>query len=254
LLRCLRFGVNSNATSGLISTLHERIAAMQRKTAMIIETESLVKIYRTEEVETTALDNINLQVDEGEFVSLMGPSGCGKSTLLHILGLIDNLTEGHYRFLGEEVSGYGEGKRVGLRKANLGFIFQSFNLIDELTVYENVELCLVYNRVPASDRKKRVTDVLEKMDMAHRKNHFPLQLSGGQQQRVAVARAIVNRPNLILADEPTGNLDSEHGDEVMKILVELNREGSTIFMVTHSEDNAAYSNRVVRLLDGKVVQ
>ena len=220
---------------------------------MIIETENLLKVYRTEEVETTALDDINLQVSEGEFVSLMGPSGCGKSTLLHILGLIDNPTQGRYRFLGEEVSGYSESKRVGLRKANLGFIFQSFNLIDELTVYENVELCLVYNKVPAAERKERVTEVLEKMDMVHRMKHFPLQLSGGQQQRVAVARAIVNRPNLILADEPTGNLDSEHGDEVMKILVQLNQEGSTIFMVTHSEENAGYGNRTIRLLDGRIV-
>lgn len=220
---------------------------------MIIETEDLVKIFRTDEVETTALDEINLKVDEGEFVSLMGPSGCGKSTLLHILGLIDNPTQGQYRFLGEEVSNSPERKRVDLRKANIGFVFQSFNLIDELTVYENVELSLVYNRVPASDRKERVTEVLEKMDMVHRRNHFPLQLSGGQQQRVAVARAIVNRPNLILADEPTGNLDSEHGDEVMKILLRLNEEGSTIFMVTHSQENAAYSNRIIRLLDGKIV-
>ncbi len=219
---------------------------------MIIETENLVKVFRTEEVETTALDNVDLKVDEGEFVSLMGPSGCGKSTLLHILGLIDNPTDGHYRFLGEEVSGYTESKRVNLRKANIGFVFQSFNLINELTVYENVELSLVYNKVPASDRKKRVEDVLEKMDMGHRRNHFPLQLSGGQQQRVAVARAIVNQPNLILADEPTGNLDSEHGDEVMKILIKLNEEGSTIFMVTHSQENADHSNRTIRLLDGKI--
>lgn len=220
---------------------------------MIIETEGLVKLYRTEEVETSALDDINLQVDEGEFVSLMGPSGCGKSTLLHILGLIDSPTEGRYRFLGEEVSSYSESKRVNLRKANLGFVFQSFNLIDELTVYENVELPLIYNKVPAADRRTRVADVLEKMDMGHRQKHFPLQLSGGQQQRVAVARAIINQPNLILADEPTGNLDSEHGDEVMKILVQLNEEGSTIFMVTHSAENAAYGNRVVRLLDGRTV-
>ncbi len=219
---------------------------------MIIETENLVKVFRTEEVETTALDNVDLKVDEGEFVSLMGPSGCGKSTLLHILGLIDNPTDGHYRFLGEEVSGYTESKRVNLRKANIGFVFQSFNLINELTVYENVELSLVYNKVPASDRKKRVEEVLEKMDMGHRRNHFPLQLSGGQQQRVAVARAIVNQPNLILADEPTGNLDSEHGDEVMKILTKLNQEGSTIFMVTHSQENADHSNRTIRLLDGKI--
>jgi len=221
---------------------------------MIIETENLAKVYRTEEVETTALDDIHLKVEEGEFVSLMGPSGCGKSTMLHILGLIDNPTRGSYRFLGEEVSKYPERKRTNLRKSNIGFIFQSFNLIDELTVYENIELPLIYNKVPTQNRKKRVDEVLEKMDMSHRRNHFPLQLSGGQQQRVAVARAIVNQPNLILADEPTGNLDSEHGNEVMKLLESLNKEGSTIFMVTHSGDNAAFGNRTVRLLDGKIVQ
>jgi len=221
---------------------------------MIIETENLNKVYRTEEVETTALSEINLKVDEGEFVSLMGPSGCGKSTMLHILGLIDNPTQGNYRFLGEEVSQYPERKRTNLRKSNIGFVFQSFNLIDELTVYENIELPLIYNKMPAQERKKRVDEVLEKMDMSHRRNHFPLQLSGGQQQRVAVARAIVNQPNLILADEPTGNLDSEHGNEVMKLLETLNKEGSTIFMVTHSSENAAYGNRIIRLLDGKLIQ
>jgi putative ABC transport system ATP-binding protein len=221
---------------------------------MIIETENLAKVYSTEEVETTALDEINLKVDEGEFVSLMGPSGCGKSTMLHILGLIDNPTRGNYRFLGEEVSQYPERKRTNLRKSNIGFIFQSFNLIDELTVYENIELPLIYNKVHAQERKKRVDEVLEKMDMTHRRNHFPLQLSGGQQQRVAVARAIVNQPNLILADEPTGNLDSEHGNEVMKLLETLNKEGSTIFMVTHSAENAAFGNRIIQLLDGKIIQ
>jgi len=220
---------------------------------MIIETENLNKVYLTEEVETTALSEINLKVDEGEFVSLMGPSGCGKSTMLHILGLIDNPTQGSYRFLGEEVSQYPERKRTNLRKSNIGFIFQSFNLIDELTVFENIELPLIYNKVPAQERKKRVDEVLEKMDMTHRRNHFPLQLSGGQQQRVAVARAIVNQPNLILADEPTGNLDSEHGNEVMKLLEKLNKEGSTIFMVTHSAENAAFGNRVIQLLDGKII-
>jgi len=220
---------------------------------MIIETENLKKIYRTEEVETTALDEIDLTVDDGEFVSLMGPSGCGKSTMLHILGLIDNPTEGSYRFLGEDVSRYPERKRTNLRKANIGFIFQSFNLIDELTVFENVELPLLYNKIPAQERKNKVEEVLEKMDMMHRRNHFPLQLSGGQQQRVAVARAIVNQPKLILADEPTGNLDSEHGAEVMDMLAQLNKEGSTIFMVTHSAENAAAGNKVIRLLDGKIV-
>ena len=220
---------------------------------MIIETESLKKVYRTEVVETTAVDNINFQLSEGQFVSVMGPSGCGKSTLLHILGLIDSPTGGRYRFLGEDVSGYPERKRARLRKANIGFVFQSFNLIDELTVYENVELPLVYARVPAHDRRPRVGAVLEKMDIAHRRDHFPAQLSGGQQQRVAVARALVNRPTLILADEPTGNLDSEHGDEVMKMLLKLNEEGTTILMVTHSAANASFSRRTVNLLDGKIV-
>jgi putative ABC transport system ATP-binding protein len=220
---------------------------------MIIETEHLKKLYRTEEVETTALDGVNLKIDDGEFVSIMGPSGCGKSTLLHVLGLIDEPSDGTYRFLGEDVSGYSEGQRAPLRKANIGFVFQSFNLIDELTVYENVELPMIYNRTPASERKPRVDEVLEKMNMSHRMKHFPQQLSGGQQQRVAVARAIVNNPNLILADEPTGNLDSEHGEEVMKILVRLNEEGTTIIMVTHSEENATFGKRVIHLLDGKVV-
>lgn len=220
---------------------------------MIISTQNLSKIFRTEEVETVALDNVNLEVNEGEFVSLMGPSGCGKSTLLHILGLIDNPTNGSYQFLGEEVSKYKDSQRVKLRKANIGFIFQSFNLIDELTVYENVELPLLYNNVPANERRHRVETVLAKMDMSHRMKHFPQQLSGGQQQRVAVARAVVNSPKLILADEPTGNLDSEHGDETMKMLQQLNLEGSTIVMVTHSEHDANYANRIIRFLDGKIV-
>jgi putative ABC transport system ATP-binding protein len=220
---------------------------------MIIETESLKKVYRTDVVETTAVDNINFQLSEGQFVSVMGPSGCGKSTLLHILGLIDSPTGGRYRFMGEDVSGYPERKRARLRKANIGFVFQSFNLIDEITVYENVELPLVYARVPTHERRSRVEAVLEKMDIAHRRDHFPSQLSGGQQQRVAVARALVNRPTLILADEPTGNLDSEHGDEVMKMLLKLNEEGTTILMVTHSAANASFSGRIVNLLDGKVV-
>jgi putative ABC transport system ATP-binding protein len=220
---------------------------------MIIETESLKKVYRTEVVETTAVDNINFQLSEGQFVSVMGPSGCGKSTLLHILGLIDSPTGGRYRFMNEDVSGYSERRRARLRKAHIGFVFQSFNLIEELTVYENVELPLVYARVPAHERRPRVEAVLEKMDIAHRRDHFPAQLSGGQQQRVAVARALVNRPTLILADEPTGNLDSEHGDEVMKMLLKLNEEGTTILMVTHSAANAAFSGRIVNLLDGKIV-
>ena len=220
---------------------------------MIIETENLTKIYRTDEVETTALNNINLQLDEGQFVSIMGPSGCGKSTLLHVIGLIDDMSGGNYRFLGEDVSKYSERKRSVIRKKNIGFVFQSFNLIDELTVYENIELPMIYNKTPLPDRKPRVEAVLEKMDITARRNHFPRQLSGGQQQRVAVARAIVNQPNLILADEPTGNLDSEHGTEVMKMLVKLNEEGTTILMVTHSMENAAYSGRVIRLHDGNIV-
>jgi putative ABC transport system ATP-binding protein len=220
---------------------------------MIIETTNLKKIYRTDVVETTAVDSINFTLSEGQFVSIMGPSGCGKSTLLHILGLIDAPTQGSYRFLGEDVSAYPERKRARIRKANIGFVFQSFNLIDELTVYENVELPLVYGEVPSHERRERVNSVLEKMDIAHRGGHFPAQLSGGQQQRVAVARAIVNRPNLILADEPTGNLDSEHGTEVMKMLLKLNEEGTSILMVTHSAENAAFSGRIVSLLDGRIV-
>ena len=220
---------------------------------MIIETNNLKKIYRTEEVETTALDTINLKLEEGQFVSVMGPSGCGKSTLLHVLGLIDNPTEGSFQFLGEEVSEYSEAKRAAIRKSNIGFVFQSFNLIDELTVYENIELPLIYNKTPAHERKTKVEKVLGKLDMEPRSKHFPRQLSGGQQQRAAVARAIVNDPNLILADEPTGNLDSKNGHEVMKMLGKLNEEGTTILMVTHSEEMANYSGSVIQLLDGKIV-
>ena len=219
---------------------------------MIISTQGLTRIFLTEEVRTTALQEVKLGINEGEFVSLMGPSGCGKSTLLHILGLIDNPSSGSYKFLGEEVADYPESRRTKIRKANIGFVFQSFNLIDELTVSENVELPLIYNGTPQGERSKRVEDVLEKMDMSHRTKHFPLQLSGGQQQRAAVARAIVNSPKLILADEPTGNLDSEHGEDVMNILRQLNEEGTTIVMVTHSEHDAAFAGRVVQLLDGKI--
>jgi putative ABC transport system ATP-binding protein len=219
---------------------------------MIIETEDVTKIYRTEEVETTALDKINLKLEEGQFVSIMGPSGCGKSTLLHVLGLIDDLSDGTYQFMGEDVSRYSERKRAVIRKQNIGFVFQSFNLIDELTVYENVELPLIYNKTPSQERKPRVEAVLEKMDITTRRNHFPRQLSGGQQQRVAVARAIINQPKIILADEPTGNLDSEHGAEVMKMLVKLNQEGTTILMVTHSMENASYSEQVIQLHDGRI--
>jgi putative ABC transport system ATP-binding protein len=220
---------------------------------MIIETRNLNKLYRTDLIETTALDQVDLDIDDGEFVSIMGPSGCGKSTLLHILGLIDTPSGGSYRFLGEDVSRYPESRRSRIRKENIGFVFQSFNLIDELTVYENVELPLVYARTPTGDRKSRVDEVLERMDIGHRRDHFPAQLSGGQQQRVAVARAVVNKPNLILADEPTGNLDSVNGNEVMRILLKLNEEGTSILMVTHSAENAAYSRHTVRMLDGKII-
>jgi putative ABC transport system ATP-binding protein len=220
---------------------------------MLIETTDLTKRFRTDLIETTALDKVSLGIEEGQFVSIMGPSGCGKSTLLHILGLIDSPSDGSYRFLGEDVSRYPESRRSQLRKQNIGFIFQSFNLIDELTVYENVELPLLYARVPAGERKEKVDTVLERMDIGHRRDHFPSQLSGGQQQRVAVARAVVNRPKLILADEPTGNLDSANGNEVMRILLRLHEEGASILMVTHSAENAAFSQRTVRMLDGKVI-
>ncbi|MFC1561761.1 ABC transporter ATP-binding protein [candidate division KSB1 bacterium] len=219
----------------------------------MIKTKNLKKLYTTEEVETTALNNVNLEVNEGEFVAVMGPSGCGKSTLLNILGLLDNPSEGEYHFLSDEVSKYNERQRANLRKSNIGFVFQSFNLIDELTVYENVELPLLYLGTPSQERKKRVSDVLDLMQIMPRKNHFPQQLSGGQQQRVAVARAVVTKPKMILADEPTGNLDSAHGDEVMKLLTALNDEGTTIVMVTHSPSYAEYSHRIVHLFDGHIV-
>ena len=218
----------------------------------MIKTNNLVKIFMTEEVETTALNNINLEVKESEFVSIMGPSGCGKSTLLNILGLLDNPSNGEFHFLGNEVSKYNEKQRAELRKQNLGFVFQSFNLIDELTVYENVELPLLYLKINSADRKKIVNEVLEKMGIDHRSGHFPQQLSGGQQQRVAVSRAVVSEPKIIMADEPTGNLDSSHGDEVMKNLVDLNKQGTAIVMVTHSPDYAKYAHRTVHLFDGKI--
>jgi putative ABC transport system ATP-binding protein len=220
---------------------------------MMIETKNLKKIYTTEEVETTALNKVNLKVKEGEFVAVMGPSGCGKSTLLNVLGLLDNPSEGEYIFLDHEVSTFSEKKRAQLRKKNIGFVFQSFNLIDELTVYENVELPLLYLKVPSSERKKKVNDALEKMQLIPRKNHFPQQLSGGQQQRVAVARAIIGDPKLILADEPTGNLDSANGEEVMKMLTKLHESGTTIVMVTHSPAYAEYSQRTIHLFDGHIV-
>jgi putative ABC transport system ATP-binding protein len=219
----------------------------------MIKTKNLKKIYRTEEVETTALNNVNLDVREGEYVAIMGPSGCGKSTLLNVLGMIDKSSGGEYFFLGEEVSKYSERQRANLRKSNIGFVFQSFNLIDELTVFENVELPLLYLGFSSSERKKRVSETLEQMEIIARKNHFPQQLSGGQQQRVAVARAVVARPKLILADEPTGNLDSAHGEEVMKLMGELHEAGTTIVMVTHSPAYAEYSHRVIHLFDGHIV-
>jgi len=219
----------------------------------MIKTENLKKIYTTEEVETTALNNVNLNIKAGEYVAVMGPSGCGKSTLLNVLGLIDKPTDGKYHFMDTEVSAFSERRRANLRKSNIGFVFQSFNLIDELTVFENVELPLLYLGFSSSDRKKRVNEVLEQMEIMARSNHFPQQLSGGQQQRVAVARAVVARPKLILADEPTGNLDSAHGEEVMKILGELHENGTTIVMVTHSPAYAEYAHRIVHLFDGHVV-
>lgn len=219
----------------------------------MIKITNLQKFYRTEEVETIALNNLGIHVKAGEFVAVMGPSGCGKSTLLNIIGLLDDLDEGSYLFNNIEVAKFNERKRSDLRKHNIGFVFQSFNLIDELTVFENVELPLIYTKVPSAERKKRVEEVLDKVQIMHRRNHFPQQLSGGQQQRVAVARAVVNNPKLILADEPTGNLDSNNGNEVMQLLTELNEAGTTIVMVTHSEHDARFADRVIRMLDGQVI-
>jgi len=214
---------------------------------------NISKVYRTEEVETTALNKISLQVREGEFVSIMGPSGCGKSTLLNVIGLLDKPEEGSFLFNGTELVGTNDKQRAEFRKHNIGFVFQNFNLIDELNVFENVELPLVYNKVGSSERKKRVDEILQRMNLAHRAKHFPQQLSGGQQQRVAVARALVNKPRLILADEPTGNLDSSNGNEVMELMCELNEQGTTIVMVTHSAYDANFSSRVIMLKDGEVV-
>ncbi|GEO06565.1 MULTISPECIES: ABC transporter ATP-binding protein [Adhaeribacter] len=219
----------------------------------MIKIENLEKVYRTEEVETKALNKVSIEVNEGEFVAIMGPSGCGKSTLLNILGLLDEPDGGSFKFIGTEISKFNERNRADLRKKNIGFVFQSFNLIDELTVFENVELPLIYLGVSAAERKEKVEKVLEKMQIMHRRNHFPQQLSGGQQQRVAVARAVINNPKLILADEPTGNLDSTNGNEVMELLTELNEAGTTVIMVTHSEHDARYAHRIIRLLDGEVV-
>jgi len=219
----------------------------------MIKLQNITKTFRTDEVETTALNSINIDVEEGEFVAVMGPSGCGKSTLLNILGMIDNVSEGNYFFNGVDVAGHNEQQLAAVRKHNLGFIFQSFNLIDELTVFENVELPLLYQGIAAAERKQRVDAVLEKIAIIQRRNHLPQQLSGGQQQRVAVARAVVGNPKLILADEPTGNLDSVNGEDVMQLLTKLNGEGTTIVMVTHSQPHAEYAQRVINMLDGHVL-
>ena len=219
----------------------------------MIKTVNLTKVFRTESVETTALNGINLEINQGEFVAVMGPSGCGKSTLLNLLGLLDNPTSGELWFLEEEVSRYTENNRTDLRNGNLGFVFQSFNLIDELMVFENVELPLLYAGVPVKERVARVNAALDRMQIAHRTEHYPQQLSGGQQQRVAIARAIVTNPKIILADEPTGNLDSVNGNEVMNLLLELNKEGSTVVMVTHSEENARMAGRLIRMMDGNIL-
>lgn len=219
----------------------------------MIKTNNLTKVYATDEVETTALDKISLNIEKGEFVSIMGPSGCGKSTLLNIFGLLDTPSSGEYNLLGDDLSDFSEKKRAHIRKGNIGFVFQSFNLIDELTVFENVELPLLYLKIPSTERKKRTENILEQMKIIARRNHYPQQLSGGQQQRVAVARAVVAEPKVILADEPTGNLDSAHGIEVMRILEDLNKNGTTIVMVTHSPTYAEYTDRIIRLFDGQII-
>ncbi len=219
----------------------------------MLRIENLSKSFRTEEIETIALDSVSLEVNQGEFVAIMGPSGCGKSTLLNILGLLDNPTGGNYYLLDREVGHLREKERTEYRKGRIGFVFQSFNLIDELNVFENVELPLTYLKIHSSERKKKVNDLLKRMNISHRAHHFPQQLSGGQQQRVAIARAVVANPNLILADEPTGNLDSKNGAEAMHLLTELNREGTTVIMVTHSQHDASFAHRTVNLFDGKIV-
>ena len=220
----------------------------------MIKIENLSKVFRTEEVETVALDGVNLSVEEGEFVAIMGPSGRGKSTLLNIMGLLDNPTSGSYLLDGQEVGSLKESQRTSVRKGKIGFVFQSFNLIDELNVEENVELPLKYLGVPAAERKQRTKEILRRLELSHRAKHYPQQLSGGQQQRVAIARAVIMNPKLILADEPTGNLDSKNGLEVMQLLTQLNGEGTTIVMVTHSQHDASYANRTVNLFDGQIVK
>lgn len=219
----------------------------------MIELIKITKVYRTDEIETNALNEISFLIEKGEFVSIMGPSGCGKSTLLNVLGMLDKPESGVYKFLDKEVEGLNEKQRSEIRKKNIGFVFQNFNLIEELTVFENIELPLIYNGYSSSERKERVNEIIKRIGISHRAKHFPQQLSGGQQQRVAVARALVTKPALILADEPTGNLDSSHGNEVMELLCELNEEGTTVIMVTHSSHDASYSNRIINLLDGEIV-
>ncbi|MCQ2204273.1 MAG: ABC transporter ATP-binding protein [Bacteroidales bacterium] len=220
----------------------------------MIEIKNLQKVFRTEIVETVALNGVNLIVEKGEFVAIMGPSGCGKSTLLNIAGLLDSPTSGEYLLDGVDVSKKSESERTDIRKGTLGFVFQAFNLIEDLNVEENIELPLLYMGLPKAERKKRIKDAMERMNIVHRAKHFPAQLSGGQQQRVAIARAVVSRPSLILADEPTGNLDSKNGHEVMELLSELHKEGTTIVMVTHSQKDAMYADRIVNLFDGQVVE
>ncbi|HOY29370.1 MAG TPA: ABC transporter ATP-binding protein [Flavobacteriales bacterium] len=220
----------------------------------MLKTTDLSKVYRTDTVETTALNHVNIAIEQGEFVAIMGPSGCGKSTLLNIIGLLDSPSSGTYLVNGEDVSGYNERKRAEVRKSTIGFVFQSFNLIDELTVQENIELPLIYTRMAKAERRERVEEAMQRMNIAHRAKHFPQQLSGGQQQRVAIARAVVNAPKLILADEPTGNLDTAMGEEVMGLLTELNKLGTTVIIVTHSLRDAGYAQRTIKLLDGKVVE
>lgn len=219
----------------------------------MINISQLHKVYRTDEIETTALNNIDMMIKEGEFVSIMGPSGCGKSTLLNIIGLLDDADSGSYQFNSKELIKLSEKEKSLFRKENIGFVFQNFNLIDELTVFENIELPLIYNNVPSADRKTRVNEILQRMNIMHRAKHFPQQLSGGQQQRVAVARALITKPRLILADEPTGNLDSSNGNEVMELLCELNEQGTTIIMVTHSSYDANFSKRIIQLKDGQIL-
>lgn len=220
---------------------------------MVIRIKEMSRVFQTEEVETTALNKVSLEVRKGEFISVMGPSGCGKSTLLNIIGLLDSATEGSYQLLDKEMVGLTEGQRSKVRKENIGFIFQNFNLIDELSVYDNIELPLLYNKVPSGERKKRVMEIAERLNIVHRLKHYPQQLSGGQQQRVAVGRALVNNPKIILADEPTGNLDSKNGSEVMELLTELHQQGATIIMVTHSNHDASYSERTILMKDGMIL-